>query len=79
MQAALNNAVGTARLPQVQVLVEGTYPILSMGLPRVKDELFLQCEAKASQEWVWAWGGGHEHCVAQQHVLPHEPLAPPCA
>jgi hypothetical protein len=27
---------------EVQVLVEGTYPILSMNLPRVKDNIFVE-------------------------------------
>ena len=27
---------------EVQLLVEGTYPILSMNLPRVKDDVFLE-------------------------------------
>lgn len=34
---------------QVQVLVEGTYPVLLMNLPRVKDELFNSCVAAAQE------------------------------
>jgi hypothetical protein len=32
---------------QVQVLVEGTYPMLAINLPRVKDEAFLEALQQA--------------------------------
>jgi hypothetical protein len=35
---------------QVQVLVEGTYPILAVNLPRHRDELFLKCMDQATAE-----------------------------
>jgi len=32
---------------QVQVLVEGTYPCLTLNLPRVRDALFTACAEEA--------------------------------
>jgi hypothetical protein len=32
---------------QVQVLVEGTYPMLALNLPRVRDEAFLEALQQA--------------------------------
>ncbi len=32
---------------QIQVLVEGVYPVLTMNLPRVKDEAFTKCLKEA--------------------------------
>jgi hydrocephalus-inducing protein len=33
---------------QVQVLVEGTYPLISLNLPRVRDEAFMQALQQAT-------------------------------
>ncbi len=33
---------------QVQVLVEGTYPVLLVNLPRSKDALFVECAQAAA-------------------------------
>lgn len=36
---------------QVQVLVEGTYPMLALNLPRVKDEAFTEALLQAQARW----------------------------
>lgn len=43
---------------QVQVLVEGTYPCVTLGLPRVRDSLFAACAEEA-----------HERCAACPRAL----------
>lgn len=35
---------------QVQVLVEGTYPVLALNLPRIKDEAFLTALLQVQSE-----------------------------
>lgn len=36
---------------EVQVLIEGTYPVLTFNLPRVKDAAFLQALEAAKNRW----------------------------
>ena len=37
---------------QVQVLIEGTYPVLTMNLPRVKDDMFMEALQEAKERSV---------------------------
>jgi hypothetical protein len=73
---------------QVQVLIEGTYPVLTMNLPRVKDDLFREALQEAKERLVI--GNSHlkdterlwlkYHTFSVSYSLTCRPLSPcrPC-